>query len=134
MILVYIQLTFIDVGCHSYSVPEHVREHIDLIKPTVHFNHRPTPNSLKRRAGPNLGAPSIFTGPKKASKGVKITPALQNCDQFITPDCLRALYAIDYKPVATAKNTYGIGKIRHGNDKSYSSIKISSRIHAPIFP
>ncbi|KAF8964246.1 subtilisin-like protein [Flammula alnicola] len=98
-------------GCHSYSVPAHIKEHIDLIKPTVHFNHRPTPNAmrkLQRRAGANLGAPSIFNGPKKSSKNVRITPSLENCDQFITPDCLRALYSINYKPVATSKNTYGI--------------------------
>ncbi|KAH9480393.1 Aorsin [Psilocybe cubensis] len=96
------------IGCHSYSVPAHVKGHIDLIKPTVHFNHRPTANVLQRRSGPNLGAPSIFTGPKKASKAVAITPSLENCDKFITPDCLRALYSIKYKPVATKKNSYGI--------------------------
>ncbi|KDR74449.1 hypothetical protein GALMADRAFT_227502 [Galerina marginata CBS 339.88] len=95
------------IGCHSYSVPAHVKEHIDLIKPTVHFNHRPRAK-LRKRDGQNLGAPSIFNGPKKAAKSVKITPALENCDQFITPDCLRALYSIKYKPIATKKNTYGI--------------------------
>ncbi|KAF9561786.1 subtilisin-like protein [Agrocybe pediades] len=98
------------IGCHNYSVPAHVKEHIDLIKPTVHFNHRPTPNALQKRAGKNLGAPSIFNGPKKAGNSfVKITPSLENCDQFITPDCLRALYSINYKPIATKKNSYGIG-------------------------
>lgn len=29
---------------------------------------------------------------------------------MITLDCLRALYAIDYTPVATSKNSYGIGQ------------------------
>ncbi|KAF8879106.1 subtilisin-like protein [Gymnopilus junonius] len=97
------------IGCHSYSVPAHLTEHIDLIKPTVHFNHRPIANSrLQRRATPKLGAPSKFTGPKTTDQNVKITPSLETCDQFITPDCLRALYSINYKPVATKKNTYGI--------------------------
>ncbi|KAF9474024.1 hypothetical protein BDN70DRAFT_816380 [Pholiota conissans] len=99
------------LGCHNYSVPAHIKEYIELIKPTVHFNHRPSPKvsqSLKKRAGPNLGSPSIHGGPKKAAKDVRITPNLENCDQFITPDCLRALYSIKYKPVATHKNTYGI--------------------------
>ncbi|KAF8158458.1 subtilisin-like protein [Crassisporium funariophilum] len=94
-------------GCPSYSVPAHVRGHIDLIKPTVHFNHRPTPNAIQKRTG-GLGAPSVIMGPKKSNKAVKITPALEACDQFITPDCLRALYSINYKPIATKKNTYGI--------------------------
>jgi len=81
-----------------------------LIKPTVHFSHnRRKPDNLQRRSGKNLGAPSIFNGPKKAAGQVKITPSLENCDQIITPDCLRALYSIRYKPVATKKNSFGIG-------------------------
>jgi tripeptidyl-peptidase-1 len=97
------------ISCHSYSVPAHVKEHIDLIKPTVHFNHRPIAYSgLQRRSGLDLGAPSIFSGPKTLNQKVKITPALEDCDQFITPDCLRALYSINYKPIATKKNTFGI--------------------------
>ncbi|KAF8990005.1 subtilisin-like protein [Cyathus striatus] len=84
-------------SCHSYSVPAHVREHVDIIRPTVHFNHKPFPKrKLEKR------------GPKKSSKQVKITPSLENCDEFITPDCLRALYNFNYKPIATKKNSYGI--------------------------
>ena len=54
--------------------------------------------------------PSTSTGPKTNGAKVTITPALENCDELITPDCLRALYSVDYTPVATAKNSYGIGK------------------------
>ena len=28
--------------------------------------------------------------------------------RYITPDCLRALYDIDYEPIATDQNSYGI--------------------------
>ena len=97
------------LGCHNYSVPAHVREHIDLIKPTVQFNHRPSPLSIKKRAG-GLGVPTGRNGPKKSSKTVAgIAPSLENCDEIITLDCLRALYSIDRVPAATKKNTYGIG-------------------------
>lgn len=84
-------------------MPAHVSEHIDLIRPTVQFNHRPSP-----KAG-GLGLPSSKNGPKKSSKEVRITPSLETCDEFITLDCLRALYNVDYTPVSTHKNTYGIG-------------------------
>ncbi|KAI0063498.1 subtilisin-like protein [Artomyces pyxidatus] len=97
------------IGCHSYSVPEHVREHVELIKPTVHFNHRAVaPSRSRKRENPNLGSPSSNNGPK--TNGVKVTlpPTLDNCDEFITPDCLRALYQIKYHPIATHKNSYGI--------------------------
>ncbi|TFK74739.1 subtilisin-like protein [Pluteus cervinus] len=93
-------------GCHSYSLPKHIQEHVDLIKPTVHFNHRPKPQQKIKRAG-NIGQPGI-NGPKQSSKKVHITPSLENCDQFITLDCLRALYDFHYTPVATHKNTFGI--------------------------
>lgn len=93
------------LGCQTYSVPAHVKEHIDLIKPTVHFNHRPSP-----KFG-GLGSPTLRPGPKKSNKQVKTPPSLENCDENITLDCLRALYSINYKPVETKKNTFGIGKL-----------------------
>ncbi|KAF8895255.1 subtilisin-like protein [Infundibulicybe gibba] len=83
------------------------QEHVDLIKPTVHFNHRPSPK-LKAKRGGGLGMPSSSTGPKKSTAEVTITPSLANCDKMITLDCLRALYAVDYTPVSTSKNSYGI--------------------------
>ncbi|KAF8817102.1 subtilisin-like protein [Phlegmacium glaucopus] len=94
-------------GCHNYSIPAHVREHIDLIRPTVQFNHRPSPLAVGKRAG-GLGVPNGRNGPKQSSKAVTITPTLSTCDQMITLDCLRALYSINHTPVATAKNSYGI--------------------------
>lgn len=102
------------IGCQTYSVPAHIREHIDLIKPTVHFNHRPSPKSVNKfkRAG-DLGKPSSSTGPKKnpVSKPVSsgsIPPALADCDEMITLDCLKALYSVpDFKP-KSKDNTYGI--------------------------
>ncbi|EIM86260.1 uncharacterized protein STEHIDRAFT_58060 [Stereum hirsutum FP-91666 SS1] len=100
------------IGCHSYSVPEHVREHIDLIKPTVHFNHRigqvPPGSRRRKRVENRLGMPSSNTGPKTNGQKVTITPVLENCDENITPDCLRALYSVNYTPVATDINSYGI--------------------------
>ncbi|TFK74740.1 subtilisin-like protein [Pluteus cervinus] len=93
-------------GCHSYSVPEHIQPHIELIKPTVHFNHRPNPHQKFKRDGV-LGSPG-FNGPKKSAAHVTITPTLETCDQMITLECLRALYDFNYTPVATDKNTFGI--------------------------
>ncbi|KAJ7624321.1 subtilisin-like protein [Mycena polygramma] len=92
-------------GCHNYSVPADVREHVDLIKPTVQFNHRvPAPRLKKRTTNPHTNL---------KSNGVKVSSAkqlsLDTCDQFITPDCLRALYNFaSYTPRETKKNTFGI--------------------------
>ena len=93
-------------------MPGHIREHIDIIKPTVHFaNHIPV-DTIQKRSFQRIGMPSTGTGPK--TNGVKVTQApsgdLDDCDEMITPDCLRALYTINYTPVATDKNSYGIGQ------------------------
>ncbi|KAI0823960.1 subtilisin-like protein [Trametes gibbosa] len=99
------------IGCHSYSVPEHVREHIDLIQPTVHFLHRvPTPDRIKKRSIGEFGKleAAIHGGPKTNGQKATITPGLEHCDEQITLDCLRALYSIDYTPQSTDKNTFGI--------------------------
>ncbi|KAF4617122.1 hypothetical protein D9613_005784 [Agrocybe pediades] len=99
------------IGCHNYSIPAHLKRHIDLIKPTVQFNHRIGPNAKVKRFG-GLGMPSSGNGPKlkttQFSKAAAITPSLANCDKMITLDCLRALYKINYTPVATDKNSFGV--------------------------
>ncbi|KAJ6527095.1 subtilisin-like protein [Mycena capillaripes] len=89
-------------GCHNYSVPAHVREHVDLIKPTVQFNHRIPAPRLKKRVTP----PST----NLKTNGVKVNKeaTLDTCDEIITPDCLRALYNFHYTPRETKKNTFGI--------------------------
>ncbi|KAH9023489.1 subtilisin-like protein [Lactarius pseudohatsudake] len=103
------------IGCLSYSVPEHISDHVEVIKPTVHLDYRLPghPARLRRRANLNqLGQPSITHVPRALANGTKIdatgTLSLTNCDQFITPECLRALYDFRYIPGATEKNSYGI--------------------------
>ena len=98
-------------GCHEYSVPEHIREHVDIIKPTVHFTQTVSPRNPVKRSFERIGMPgtTFHGGPKTNGELVKITPVLENCDEAITPDCLRALYSINYTPVETKKNTFGIG-------------------------
>ncbi|KAI0305653.1 subtilisin-like protein [Multifurca ochricompacta] len=98
------------IGCESYSLPDHVREHVELIKPTVHFVHRVPDDpalSLKRSTN-KLGAPSSYNGPKTNGAQVADALSLATCDKFITPECLRALYSIEYEPIVPHLNSYGI--------------------------
>lgn len=111
-----VSLSYPPPGCHSYSVPVHIKEHIDLIKPTVHFSHTVPSAPFQKRSFQPIGMPSSSTGPKTNGVKVKEPPSLVNCDEIITPDCLRALYSIDYKPVATRKNSYGIGQYVFSKD------------------
>ncbi len=92
-------------------MPDYIREHVDLIKPTVHFVHRlpDDPALLRKRSNTKLGSPSSSNGPKTNGATVTELLSLDNCDKFITPECLRALYSINYKPVVPHRNSYGIG-------------------------
>ena len=96
-------------GCHNYSLPRHLQQHIDFIKPTVHLNYRPATNASLKRTGGRLSRSSL----KRSDSPVgPITPgSLKNCSEQITLDCLRALYKINYTPRSTDKNTFGIGNL-----------------------
>ncbi|KAG6845623.1 hypothetical protein H0H87_006676 [Tephrocybe sp. NHM501043] len=74
-----------------------MQPHIELIKPTVQFDHYPKYKRLNKRRE-NLGDPSSTRGPKQSNKKIISTPSLATCDEMITLDCLRALYSIDYVP------------------------------------
>ncbi|KAF8576121.1 subtilisin-like protein [Ramaria rubella] len=103
------------IACESYSVPAHIQDHIDIILPTVNFDAkvlpRSDPTSPVTGAARQVGAPVSNKHLKTEGKKAKGPPSgsdLANCDEQITPDCLRALYNFHYTPVATHKNSYGI--------------------------
>jgi tripeptidyl-peptidase-1 len=99
------------LGCHNYSLPSHLRQHVDLIKPTVHFNYQPASNPrLKRTRGVGRPFAGIGSSPEKSSNLKRTQRSLPgNCNQLITPDCLRDLYGFDYTPQSTHNNSFGIG-------------------------
>lgn len=91
------------LACDEYSVPVKLRDHIDFITPTVAFDaivkDRPRKRYLERRdeiagkpisgavRGEEIPIPELANFSNAAS-------ALANCDKFITPQCLRALYEV----------------------------------------
>ena len=90
-----------------------------MIYPTLQFDigippdYTPSRPNLRKRdefqpMGGASGHPNLDNSPKSAGKISKLFGGLANCDEQITPDCLRALYNIVYVPVATEKNSYGI--------------------------
>ena len=100
------------VACEAYHVPEHVSKHVDFVIPTIHFTKPTLPKedeaavanedpSLERRdvpgAGTGIGRPGSGSLPKKGRILDFITNAIQavdTCNQYIVPNCLRALYQI----------------------------------------
>jgi tripeptidyl-peptidase-1 len=106
------------VACAEYSIPEEIRQHVDFITPTVHFDakivapkkrrtmHEQEIETVKRqistdhKVGPrkenSLGSPESESLPKLGDVIPFAAPSdeLKNCDTSIVPDCLRALYLI----------------------------------------
>ena len=115
----------VQLACDQYHVPEHIQEHVDFITPTLHFDAKLGPggnNSPIRRRdvvrreeqphiGWSIGQPGSGSLPKKGSVVNNLNNLigeLEMCNEFIVPDCLRALYLIP--PVLTnlQTNPYGI--------------------------
>jgi tripeptidyl-peptidase-1 len=120
-------LPFHHTACESYTVPEHITKHIDIILPTVNFDanlRRPPPPPPAHLVPREIGSLKHKMHSFAQTNGKKIDvktlvamtknddspPDLSMCDQVITPDCLRALYNFSYTPVATDRNSYGIGE------------------------
>lgn len=108
------------LACDEYSVPQSVRKHIDFIMPTVHFDTKIVSESedsrTKRDRPVNLqpGDPNN-TGfkPKKGktlpspnTPGATLAYTLANCNQYVTPECLRALY--NFGNGTLSQSSYGI--------------------------
>ncbi|KAL9599924.1 MAG: hypothetical protein Q9219_003486 [cf. Caloplaca sp. 3 TL-2023] len=109
------------IACDEYSVPQSLSKHIDFVMPTVHFDtkivDRSDEEKLKKRdVDPTHkpGNPSNIGWKPKKGKTIASpqlpTPAvvfnLANCNQYITPECLRALY--NFGNGTLAKSSYGI--------------------------
>lgn len=108
------------VACEEYSLPKNVREHIDFVTPSVHFDAKIKSRSEESSAGlskrevvgaaKKVGQPGGWNTPKfgRWLNRNQIIKELENCDEQIVPDCLRALYLIPTGGIANSKNSYGI--------------------------
>lgn len=91
----------------SYSIPDHLTEHIDVISPTVFFGKT-------RGAAP---APSMLKARKATS-----TEASASCQTSITPSCLKEMYNVgDYVPDPSAGSRIAFGSFLN-QSASYSDL------------
>lgn len=116
----------VQLACDEYHIPSHIKEHVDFITPTLHFDAKLGPRGsgkgyedhrgiVRRNVQPNIGTsigrPGSGSLPKKGSllnNLNNLIGELEQCNEFIVPDCLRVLYEIP--PVFTnlQTNPYGI--------------------------
>lgn len=112
------------IACDGYSLPAHVRKHVDFVTPTVHMDVKikrgSAPPDVQKRNGRGRGV-AFSNEPKLVPLANNITSLvsqLSHCDTLITPDCLRTLYGFlstsisqplpPYARAVNPQNSYGI--------------------------
>ncbi|RDB19145.1 Tripeptidyl-peptidase sed3 [Hypsizygus marmoreus] len=101
----------IESGAHlirttSYSLPENVHAHVDVIQPTTMFAlWKGLKTSLHYEDHTEEIAVAKSLPKINLASGVSVDPA---CNVSITINCLQQLYNIHYVPKATKKNKIGI--------------------------
>lgn len=84
------------LACEDYSVPAHIQEHIDFITPTIQFDatvkKEKKTRDLHTRAMKVHPSTQIRPGSPDLAPQPAVVYNLANCYQYITPECLRALY------------------------------------------
>ncbi|KAF2172496.1 hypothetical protein M409DRAFT_63164 [Zasmidium cellare ATCC 36951] len=111
------------IACEEYKIPASLKDKIDFVYPSVHFDvklkiRQESDSQLEnRKFGPGHWQP---WNPKNPGGGSlpkwnhwwlphsSIIKDLQNCDQQITPWCLRYLYKFGPGNSKNPKNSYGI--------------------------
>ncbi len=86
----------------SYSLPQELHYHIDVVVPTTYFG---TMRSMKATS---FLQPAIK--PQSLKEGAHVPGALPfGCGTIVTPACIRALYhTTEYVPSATGTNKLGV--------------------------
>ena len=124
-----------------YSLPEHIREHVDFISPGVKLSASLKKTEVKRSAsvgghhkpGPFKKVPPHSPHPWKMPPGAgSLPPDLQDCGRNVTPVCLKALYGI---PNAYIKdNVNQLGLFESGDIYSQEDLNSFFAKYAPYVP
>lgn len=99
------------LACEDYSIPPHLKEHIDFITPTVHFDAvvktRPKRRDLEKVEEKHSKRVMPFPFARQGAEVSQSTAfTMANCYQYTTPDCIRSLY--NFTNGTLAKSSFGI--------------------------
>lgn len=134
------------IACDEYSVPESVQKHVDFITPTVHFDVKVYqqadngPGMQKREATQphltnNIGNPGSNVAQPKSGCILPLGEEefqFSQCDKYITPICLRALYELPLEAPAHPQSklqffsNYKLGLI---NSDSYGVVEYAPQTY-----
>lgn len=95
------------VRATSYSLPEHLHDHIEVVQPTTIFSRF----SSNRATYHSFRAITAASEPSSSSALASVSGGLiaASCNGTLTPECLLELYnASDYKPQVPGENKIGV--------------------------
>jgi tripeptidyl-peptidase-1 len=98
-------------ACNAYHLPEHVSPHVDIVTPSIHFDAIPKKRDSSAFPAKKIGLPGVGIYPKTTGTIKALFKQLENCDEMITPVCLRVLYGLIYQPLSASKNSFGVGTL-----------------------
>lgn len=105
----------------GYSIPESVADHVNMIQPTTRFGQiRPNHATYHSQptSGERIAAPAV--SPANAT----------DCNQRVTPQCLKSLYNINYQADANSGSKLGFSSYL-GESARYSDLELFERDVAP---
>ncbi|CAI7623973.1 unnamed protein product [Penicillium pancosmium] len=99
------------IACREYHVPHSVRQHIDYITPGITLREisgvgKASNNNVQKRS--QYGFPPPILEPILEPIEELLDSLLENCDKFITPQCIKSLYNITDGKTSTKGNELGI--------------------------
>lgn len=112
----------------SYSVPDFVAAHIDLVQPTTRFGHFGARKSTIFETH-RFEFAEAAGGPATNMHSVP-TIATANCDEFIEPECLKMLYNIRYTPSASTDNKVAFASFLEQYAR-YDDLKLFQQTYVP---
>lgn len=101
------------ISCDHYSIPEHLRGHIELITPTtsVMKQHRNSLTNNQKLLNNHLSTAKPTTKLASRSKlSTDLSNDLSKCNETIAPQCIKALYKIPDGSKAAPGNELGIAE------------------------
>lgn len=134
------------VGCNEYHLPKHIQEHVDYVTPGLKGTMLDLRSSSLRRRSGDKSSTKVRQGSKirPQEKRFKSVPdvanaisnsSLADCDEFITPACLRALYNFKApSPNATVSSNNTIGIFEEGDFYAQEDFNSFFTKYTPYIP
>lgn len=101
------------VACDEYSLPLHLKDRIDFVLPSTHFDAKIRRSSRSGHAKQQLmptGRPTLTGEPRFGQylDSSSMSSGFGDCDEYITPDCLRTLYQLPDSMAGNSNSSLGV--------------------------